>query len=71
MGSTVAISSGCTSESGSKVFGIQSLLRRPTTSDDRVVLPDPGGPARPTRYLWVTETNIRFNNNKTSKADTN
>jgi len=53
MGSTVATSSDCV-----EAFWDQSLFRRQTTSDATVVLPAPGGPAKPMMYLQIVETDL-------------
>lgn len=51
MGSTVEISSVEISELHFACFWDQRMLTRRTTSEATVVLPAPGGPARPTMYL--------------------
>lgn len=52
MGITVAISEGLTSESNKEAFSDHNLFTRLTTSCAIVLLPAPGGPARPTKYLY-------------------
>jgi hypothetical protein len=52
MGRTIATSGGLTWESSDEALWSHNLFTRRATSDDRVLFPEPGGPAKPTMYLY-------------------